>query len=91
MQSAAARAVIKKGKGFDQPFIGAPTCDGDGIIDWPADPGCRNADDDNETGGGGGLKPKPQCSDGIDNDSDGLTDWRDDPQCKNKSDNDEGN
>lgn len=45
--------------------------DGDGKIDFPADPECKSADDDSEA---------PECSDGKDNDGDGKID-RDDPGC----------
>ena len=50
----------------------APVCldgidnDGDGLIDFPADLGCRRADSDRED---------PQCDDDIDNDGDGQIDW----------------
>ena len=40
--------------------------DGDGLVDYPADPGCWSPDDPWET---------VDCSDGIDNDGDGLIDW----------------
>jgi hypothetical protein len=40
--------------------------DGDGLVDYPADPGCLSPDDAWET---------VDCADGIDNDGDGLIDW----------------
>ena len=43
--------------------------DGDGLVDYPADPGCSSADDPWET---------VDCADGIDNDGDGAIDY--DPQ-----------
>ena len=52
--------------------------DGDGLTDFPADPGCRDANWTFEN---------PKCNDGIDNDGDGLIDWdgggagAPDPQC----------
>ncbi|MEE8408671.1 MAG: hypothetical protein V3T05_03605, partial [Myxococcota bacterium] len=49
--------------------------DGDGLIDFPEDLGCRNVYDNDEN--------NPACSDGIDNDGDGLTDWHQDPGCNN--------
>ncbi|GEM_PF-4041308 len=52
--------------------------DGDGKIDFPADPDCLFATDTNEASG---AVPKPQCSDGIDNDGDGLIDFPADPEC----------
>ena len=71
----------------------APQCDdgidndGDGLIDYPADPGCTSSSDDDETGGG----IMPQCMDSVDNDSDGLTDYPADPGCTGILDNDESN
>ncbi|MEE2787654.1 MAG: hypothetical protein VX589_09970 [Myxococcota bacterium] len=65
----------------------APQCtdqkdnDGDGLIDL-ADPGCRNARDNDER--------DPQCADGLDNDGDGLVDTFD-PGCGSTEDNDETN
>jgi glucose/arabinose dehydrogenase len=45
--------------------------DGDALVDFPADPGCRN-----------GTSPKeaPACNDGLDNDQDGRIDLAD-PDC----------
>lgn len=40
--------------------------DGDGLADFPDDPGCRSAESDLED---------PQCDDGVDNDGDGAADW----------------
>ena len=59
----------------------APACandeddDGDGHVDYPADPGCANDQDDDETD-----PPTPACADGLDNDGDGEIDL-DDPGC----------
>lgn len=57
------------GDGMDQ--------DGDGRIDYPADPGCASRSDDDETD----PVPAPTCADSIDNDGDGLSDWPADPGC----------
>jgi hypothetical protein len=48
--------------------------DGDGLVDYPADPGCLSPDDPWET---------VDCSDGIDNDGDGKVDFgpNGDPSC----------
>jgi len=52
--------------------------DGDGLADFPADPGCASAASELED---------PKCDDGLDNDGDGGTDWDGagmgpaDPQC----------
>jgi hypothetical protein len=60
---------------------GGPACangmddDGDGLSDFPADPGCDSAADEDETSA---LLP---CDDGIDNDGDGLVDFGADPGC----------
>jgi hypothetical protein len=59
--------------------------DGDGLIDHPADPGCSNPDDNNETNNA----PVPQCRDGADNDGDGDIDYPGDPGCSNADDDDE--
>ncbi|MCZ6463517.1 MAG: hypothetical protein O7A09_04195, partial [Proteobacteria bacterium] len=45
--------------------------DGDGMTDFPDDPGCADAAQDDES---------PECDDGIDNDLDTFTDL-DDPSC----------
>src|ERR1041385_3292181 len=50
--------------------------DGDGLGDFPDDPGCTSTEDDSED-----SPPAPQCSDGRDNDGDGKIDWPDDPGC----------
>ncbi len=60
--------------------------DGDGLTDYPADPGCSSSTDNDEYNA-----PTPQCSDGIDNDGDGLTDYPADPGCSSSSDDDEYN
>src|SRR5690606_36034198 len=65
----------------------APECsdgadnDGDGLVDFPDDPGCESADDDSELDG----RP-PACSDGVDNDGDGLVDHPADPGCDSPED-----
>ncbi|MCH7568899.1 MAG: hypothetical protein IIA87_05775, partial [Nanoarchaeota archaeon] len=73
--------------------------DGDGWIDYLEDPGCVNAEDDDESN----PNTEFECSDGIDNDGDGLTDgydpdcifWFDNnetktlPQCSDGIDNDD--
>ena len=56
--------------------------DGDGLIDFPDDPGCTDSLDLDET-------DVPQCSDGLDNDNDGLTDFPNDPSCSSYLDDDE--
>lgn len=65
--------------------------DGDTLIDYPADDGCRGIGDDSE---------QIDCQDGIDNDGDGFTDYpadtgcqfatspKENPQCSDGIDND---
>jgi len=59
--------------------------DGDGLIDFPADPGCDSPADNDETDPVAGA----QCSDGLDNDGDGLIDFPADPGCTDANDNNE--
>jgi len=63
--------------------------DRDGLTDFPEDPGCEDADDDDEYN-----PPPPQCSNGIDDDGDNTIDYdpdpnKGDPGCENPQDNDE--
>ena len=58
--------------------------DGDGLIDFPGDPGCANLADNDETN-----PPAPQCSDGLDNDGANGMDWPADPSCTDPTDNTE--
>ncbi len=62
--------------------LASPACndgldnDGDGKIDYPADPGCMNFVDASE------VDPPPvACNDGLDNDGDGNIDYPADPGC----------
>ncbi len=50
--------------------------DGDGMVDFPDDPGCISEADETED-----SLASPQCSDGRDNDNDGLIDYPTDPGC----------
>ncbi|HEY7471891.1 MAG TPA: hypothetical protein VIE68_06040 [Gemmatimonadota bacterium] len=81
--------------GFDQEpswgtVAGAPAAecedgsdnDDDGKVDFPADPGCTNAGDDDETD----PPPLSQCKNGIDDDSDGKVDFPADPGCETAND-----
>jgi hypothetical protein len=58
--------------------------DADGVIDLQ-DPGCSNAQDNNEADG------TTQCQDAQDNDGDGATDFPNDFSCSSRTDNDETN
>lgn len=51
--------------------------DSDGLVDFPADPGCRIATQETEA---------TACGDGIDNDGDTLVDFPNDPQCYSVND-----
>jgi hypothetical protein len=60
---------------------GVPSCndgidnDGDGLVDFPADPGCSSPTDISE------HDAALPCDDGLDNDGDGLIDFPADPGC----------
>ena len=60
------------------PPAGTPQCsdgldnNGNTLIDHPADPGCKSANDPSENF---------DCADGVDNDGDGLIDFPADPGC----------
>ncbi|PIR48138.1 hypothetical protein COU80_05940, partial [Candidatus Peregrinibacteria bacterium CG10_big_fil_rev_8_21_14_0_10_55_24] len=49
--------------------------DGDGLADYPDDPGCADPGDDDESDG------MPVCSDNMDNDGDSSIDYGADSQC----------
>jgi hypothetical protein len=51
-------ALVGCDDGFDS--------DGDGLVDWPDDPGCKTV---------ASLVENPQCDDNLDNDGDGSVDW----------------
>jgi hypothetical protein len=51
--------------------------DGDGLIDYPDDPGCSSGD---------GLKEDPDCDDDLDNDGDGQVDFPNDVGCYSQTD-----
>jgi hypothetical protein len=55
---------------------------GDGYIDFPDDPGCRDPRDDSENGPG----LLPRCANGKDDDRDGQVDWPLDDDCQNPTD-----
>jgi hypothetical protein len=59
--------------------------DGDGKVDFPADPGCSSYEGDDETD----PAPLPACADGFDNDGNGLIDAAD-SSCPAASANSEG-
>ena len=56
--------------------------DGDGRVDYPADPGCSSSTDTDET-------DLPACSDQADNDGDAKVDYPADPGCSSPTDTDE--
>lgn len=62
--------------------------DGDGLVDYPADPGCASASDNDEFNAAP-PPPPPVCSDGLDNDGDGKVDYPADPGCASTTDTDE--
>jgi hypothetical protein len=81
--------VLLVGAAAAKPDRGLAECkdgsdnDGDGLIDWPDDPGCASKNDKTET------NPEIECDDGSDNaDADSLVDYND-PGCSGPTDNDE--
>lgn len=62
--------------------------DGDGLIDFPKDPGCASPQDDDESDSG---PTPPECSDGVNNDGaeDAWVDYPDDPGCESRADDSE--
>jgi subtilisin family serine protease len=50
--------------------------DGDGLTDYPDDPGCDAAEDASEN------SPDLPCDDGLDNDGNGLVDYPSEPGCR---------
>lgn len=83
-----------------EPTPGAPTVcvlaqcsdgidnDGDGITDFPNEPGCETPLDHDETDSCPGVGC-PECADGADNDGDGLVDYPNDPGCASTADTNE--
>ena len=77
--------ISSSGSDRDPSWQPAPACsngvddDGDGLVDYPADPGCSSPMDTSE------HDPALPCDDGIDNDGDGLIDYKadgsGDPGC----------
>ena len=71
--------------------------DGDGLVDFPHDPGCQSARDEDEGlfgqrwGQGVPVNPlaTPACADEIDNDGDGFIDYPEDAGCHGRGDLDE--
>ena len=61
--------------------------DGDGIVDFPFEPGCVSPDDDDEAD----PSPRPACGNRVDDDGDGAVDFPADPGCAYASDDQEVN
>lgn len=59
--------------------------DSDGFMDYPLDPGCADASDDDEDA----VNPVTECSDGVDNDSDTFIDYPADTGCTSAADDQE--
>jgi hypothetical protein len=59
--------------------------DGDGKIDYPADPGCEGPNDTDETDDCPSGPGCPQCANGSDDDGDGQTDYPADTSCASAS------
>ncbi len=61
--------------------------EGDGITDFPLEPGCSNVEDDTETDDCPAGPLCPDCGNGVDDDADGLIDYSGgDPGCDFASD-----
>lgn len=58
--------------------------DGDGKIDFPADPGCANKNDRDEFNAA--PPPPAACGNGLDDDADGKVDYPADPGCTSLTD-----
>lgn len=56
--------------------------DGDGLTDYPNDPGCTSSNDSDESN----LVAEPACADGLDNDNDGQIDFPQDVGCVSAAD-----
>lgn len=61
--------------------------DGDGLVDFPDEPGCTDLTDNDETDDCPNGVGCALCSNDIDDDVDGLTDYPADPGCLSASDN----
>lgn len=61
--------------------------DGDGLIDFPNEPGCSDLADNDETDDCPAGVGCPSCSNGVDDDGDLLIDFPADPGCASASDN----
>ncbi len=59
--------------------------DGDGLVDWPDDPGCDDSEDPSE------QSSALVCDNGLDDDGDTLVDVADDPGCDDPGDPSEHN
>jgi hypothetical protein len=64
--------------------------DGDGLADFPEDPGCTDMMDATEADDCPSGASCPECSDDLDNDGDGQGDYPDDVNCVAASDDTEG-
>ena len=74
----------------DDPAVSAACSNGmdddeDGVVDFPLDPGCLFAADEDETD----PNFPPQCANGNDDDANGRIDFPDDPGCRFAGDNSE--
>src|SRR3984885_9419631 len=77
----------------DSPQCNLPQCsdgidnDGDGLIDYPNDPGCTSPNQDSELDDCPSGPNCPQCGNGKDDDNNGITDFAGgDPGCTSASD-----
>jgi hypothetical protein len=94
----AAKQKPSCGSGIDptSPECNLPECsdgidnDGDGLIDYPADPGCFSPNQNSEVDDCPDGPNCPECANHKDDDGNGITDWAgSDPGCYAASDTDE--
>ncbi|MCG8417296.1 MAG: hypothetical protein MJE77_05045 [Proteobacteria bacterium] len=63
--------------------------DGDGLIDFPFEPGCQSLEDSSEEDNCAGGSGCPTCSNGTDDDGDGTADFPADIGCRSAGDDSE--
>ena len=88
--------VCRTLEGATMPTCELPVCsderddDGDGVIDFPADPGCASTTDTTEDDDCPSGEDCPACANDLDDDGDGQTDYPADDDCASASQSVEG-
>ncbi len=88
IKSSSAVTLLTNWRGYVSICADGLDNDGDGFADFPEDPGCSTATDEDEYNSPS-SEDSFQCSDGDDNDGDGNIDYPNDPGCNSAFDNDE--